>query len=96
VGNLLLAACDSAESLATQLTGTPASAIRKAPAADTAEPAGAYLRSLTVAGFRGVGVPSTLTVEPEPALTVIVGRNGSGESSLAENLEVLLTEDLER
>ena len=56
----------------------------------------AYLRSVTVRGFRGIGTPSTLTVEPGPGLTVIVGRNGSGKSSFAEALEVLLTGDLKR
>jgi len=94
--DLLLAACDSDESLATQLSGTPAPAIRKTTGAAPAEPAGAYLRSVTVAGFRGVGPPATLTVEPGPGLTVIVGRNGSGKSSFAEGLEVLLTGDLKR
>jgi AAA domain len=94
--DLLLAACDSDESLTTQLSGTPAPAIRRTAGAEPSDPAGAYLRSVTVAGFRGVGPPATLTVEPGPGLTVIVGRNGSGKSSFAEGLEVLLTGDLKR
>ena len=42
-------------------------------------------------GFRGVGPAATLTVEPGPGLTLIVGRNGSGKSSFAEAIEVALT-----
>ena len=60
------------------------------------EPAGAYLQSLTVSGFRGIGEPATLRLQPGPGLTVVVGRNGSGKSSFAEALEVLLTRQLRR
>jgi recombinational DNA repair ATPase RecF len=71
------------------------------PAAATAPPAaeapvGAYLSSLTVEGFRGVGPATTLTLEPGPGLTLVIGRNGSGKSSFAEGLEVLLTGDNQR
>jgi energy-coupling factor transporter ATP-binding protein EcfA2 len=61
----------------------------KADAAPTS--AGAYLRSLTVSGFRGIGPPATLEVAPRPGLTLVVGRNGSGKSSFAEALELLVT-----
>jgi energy-coupling factor transporter ATP-binding protein EcfA2 len=54
------------------------------------------LRSLTVTGFRGIGQPATLDLQPGPGLTVVVGRNGSGKSSFAEALEVLLTGELKR
>ncbi len=57
---------------------------------------GAYLQSLTVSGFRGIGSPATLEVAPRPGLTLVVGRNGSGKSSFAEALEVLLTGNLRR
>lgn len=57
---------------------------------DPTEPAGAYLRSLTVGGFRGVADDVTIELGPGPGLTVISGRNGSGKSSLAEAFEVLL------
>jgi recombinational DNA repair ATPase RecF len=95
---LLLAACQDEASLAAQLSGAPVSAAHEiyGQVEDAAGPAGAYLRSVTVTGFRGVGGQSTLAVEPGPGLTLVVGRNGSGKSSFAEGLEVLLTGDLKR
>jgi recombinational DNA repair ATPase RecF len=94
--DLLLAALDSDESLSYQLGGQ-AQPRSKAPDITTPPtPAGAYLQSLTVSGFRGIGPPATLTVTPRPGLTLVVGRNGSGKSSFAEALEVLLTGDLRR
>ncbi len=53
-------------------------------------------QSLTVSGFRGIGQAATLAVAPSPGLTLVVGRNGSGKSSFAEALEVLLTGNLRR
>ncbi|AKS35851.1 AAA family ATPase [Mycolicibacterium goodii] len=58
---------------------------------DTTEPVGAYLRSITVQGFRGIGPEVTLNFQPGPGLTVVAGRNGSGKSTLAEGLELALT-----
>ena len=52
-----------------------------------------YLRHITVSGFRGIGPEAKLEFQPGPGLTVVVGRNGSGKSSFAEALEVLLTGD---
>jgi ABC-type lipoprotein export system ATPase subunit len=55
------------------------------------EPPGVYVASIRVEGFRGVGDAVTLSIPAGPGLTLIVGRNGSGKSSFAEGLEVLLT-----
>ncbi len=55
-----------------------------------------WLRSVTVEGFRGIGPAATLELEPSPGLTVVVGRNGSGKSSFAEGLELLMTGALKR
>src|SRR3954463_3289678 len=68
--------------------------------ADAGEPPAAlppvWLRSVTVEGFRGIGKAATLQLEPAPGLTVVVGRNGSGKSSFAEGLELLMTGVLKR
>lgn len=95
--NLLLAALENEESLSAQLSGEAAGRPSAAPVGVAPpEPAGAYLRSLTVNGFRGIGSAATLELEPGPGLTVVVGRNGSGKSTFAEGLEVLLTGELKR
>jgi len=52
---------------------------------------GVYLKSISVEGFRGIGPEAVLALRPQPGLTVVVGRNGSGKSSFAEALELLLT-----
>ncbi len=68
---------------------------RPAPAAELEEerasPVEAFLQSIEVAGFRGIGERSRLDLEPGPGLTLVVGRNGSGKSSFAEALELLMT-----
>jgi hypothetical protein len=95
--DLLLAAFDSEESLSAQLGGQAGEQPAGASAAMTAPtPRSAYLQSLTVSGFRGIGEPATLSPSPGPGLTLVVGRNGSGKSSFAEALEVLLTGELRR
>ncbi len=55
------------------------------------EPAGAYLSSITVEGFRGVGAKAVLPLRVGTGLTVVTGRNGSGKSSFAEAVEIALT-----
>lgn len=50
-----------------------------------------YLTSIEVEGFRGVGPPTKLRLEPGDGLTVVAGPNGSGKSSIAEGLERILT-----
>jgi len=56
------------------------------------EPAGAFIKSIIVQGFRGIGDQARLDIAPRPGLTIVSGRNGSGKSSFAEALEVALTE----
>ncbi|OBG82604.1 recombinase RecF [Mycobacterium sp. E802] len=62
-----------------------------AEARQDGEPVGAYLHSITVQGFRGIGPVVTLPFRPGPGLVVVAGRNGSGKSTLAEGLELALT-----
>jgi len=95
--DLLLAALAGDDALASQLSASPGE--RYSPVNTDAcaqDPVGAYLSSVTVKGFRGIGPATTLTVKEGPGLTLVVGRNGSGKSSFAEGLEVLLTGDLMR
>ncbi len=100
---LLLAAMLGDAELEQAISGTsPARPERasepKVAGDETAEsaPAGAYLRSITVSGFRGIGPQTTLELTPGPGLTVVCGRNGSGKSSFAEAFEVLLTGQIRR
>ncbi len=95
---LLLAALDGDEALNRQLDADGAHRYAHSSTAGTAAsvPVGACLRSVTVAGFRGIGPAATLEVTPGPGLTLVVGRNGSGKSSFAEALEILLTGTLMR
>lgn len=92
---LILAALDGDTALTTFLAGTstPAKPVATAPvpAGPAVEPPGAFVGAITVEGFRGVGPASTLPLHPGPGLTLVVGRNGSGKSSFAEGLELLLT-----
>ena len=89
---LVLSALGGKDALEAELTGGSAAprlaAARTAPAL-----VGAFLRDVKVEGFRGIGPPQTLELRPGPGLTLVVGRNGSGKSSFAEGLEVLLTGD---
>jgi len=61
-----------------------------APTADISPPR-VFIESITVEGFRGIGPALTLNLTPGPGLTLVVGRNGSGKSSLSDAFEVLLT-----
>ncbi len=56
----------------------------------------AYLRSITVEGFRGIGREAKLPLNPGVGLTVVVGANGSGKSSFAEAVERLLRGSIAR
>jgi hypothetical protein len=92
----VLAAFEGADALAELLESDTQPERPQGEAAARYEPRGAYLKSITVEGFRGVGARKTLDLPPGPGLTLVVGRNGSGKSSFAEALELLLTGDTYR
>ena len=71
-------------------------ALAAQPQAPAVQAPPVWLKRVTVEGFRGIGAPATLELEPAPGLTVVVGRNGSGKSSFAEGLELLMTGALKR
>ena len=90
---LVLGALDSDQDLLAALTGHIPEIKLKAQAKAQQQPRVAFLKSVTVEGFRGIGKPATLDLPPGPGLTLVIGRNGSGKSSFAEALELLLTGD---
>ena len=55
------------------------------------ESARAYIESVQVTGFRGIGPTAMLPLDPGPGLTVVHGPNGSGKSSFVEALDVVLS-----
>jgi hypothetical protein len=73
---------------AARAAGKPAPGAAAGPAI---EPPGVFLGAITVSGFRGIGPETRLPLHAGPGLTLVVGRNGSGKSSFAEGVEVLLT-----
>jgi recombinational DNA repair ATPase RecF len=91
-GGLVLAALEGKGALEAALSGGTASP-RAAATRVSPVLGGAFLRSIVVEGFRGIGPAQTLELRPGPGLTLVVGRNGSGKSSFAEGIEVLLTGD---
>jgi recombinational DNA repair ATPase RecF len=80
-----------------KLTDGAKSRIREAlggseDAGESQPPAGPVcLGKVTVTGFRGVGSEARLNLRPKPGVTLVVGRNGSGKSSIAEAIETLFT-----
>lgn len=89
---LVLAALEGEKALGDQLDGVTLLQARRAAHGDIAEdPVGAFLTSIEVAGFRGIGPKSELTLHPAPGITIVSGRNGSGKSSFAEALEFAVT-----
>lgn len=95
MATVVLAACRSRESLNALLAG--GSDERQMSLGQSgALKIEAYLTSLTVRAFRGIGSEQRLDFNPGPGLTLVIGRNGSGKSSFAEALEVLFTGDSRR
>ena len=99
---LVLSACDGEARLARYLDDGVEPAKPKKPVrskgkskdgkeTEVPESPRAYLEAIGVRGFRGIGPESELKLRPGPGLTLVIGRNGSGKSSFAEALEVLLT-----
>ena len=95
IGYLVLAALEGDVPLDEYLlAGTRTRELISSDAADdetAREVGGTFLKSIEVEGFRGIGPRVTLELLPKPGLTVIAGRNGSGKSSIAEALELVLT-----
>jgi hypothetical protein len=89
--DLILAAFQGSDLVDAVLCGEPGSAEKSEERATTgATPSAVYLTAVEVEGFRGIGPPTTLAIDPGPGLTLIVGRNGSGKSSFSEALEMTL------
>lgn len=89
---LVLAALEGPDALADQLEGVASiQARRTADSTEREQPVGAFLTSISVAGFRGIGPKSELRLHPAPGITIVSGRNGSGKSSFAEALEFAVT-----
>jgi hypothetical protein len=90
----VLAALDGDEELDEALDGTYSRPEAQGVEGDAeTAPIAAFLKSISVAGFRGIGPEANVALHPVPGLVVIAGRNGSGKSSFAEALEVALTGD---
>lgn len=91
----VLAALDDPDSLGEALGAGATTVNPDEPPAETddteSEPVGAYLESLTVEGFRGIGPEMTMRLQPGPGLIVVAGRNGCGKSTMAEAVELALT-----
>jgi len=95
--DLILAAFEGAGALAATLAGEgTARTIENVQPELEIQPPGAYVASIAVEGFRGIGPAAKLELTPGPGLTLIVGRNGSGKSSFAEGLELLMTGENKR
>ncbi|BBZ26725.1 hypothetical protein MMAD_10200 [Mycolicibacterium madagascariense] len=82
---------DLAEVLSADATPQRVVDALNAPEPEPETPVGAYLTSIAVQGFRGIGAHLELPLHPGPGLVIVAGRNGSGKSTLAEGLELALT-----
>lgn len=91
---LILSAVDGEEAFTAHTGGaTPPSP--PAPVEDSI-PQRAFLQSLRVEGYRGIGPAAELTFKPGPGLVVVAGRNGSGKSSFSEALDWTLRQTTTR
>src|SRR6266542_4197628 len=93
---LVIGACHGADALDATLEGKAPKPSKRAESKAPSARNPAYIQSIDVQGFRGVGPPASLPITTGPGLTLVVGRNGSGKSSFAEALELLLTGDNSR
>lgn len=48
------------------------------------------LLRVSISGYQGVSRPLTIDLDPTPGVTVLIGRNGSGKSSIADAIETAL------
>ncbi len=84
------AALDGSSNLEALLAGGTASPSEQVAIAEG--PVGpVWLDHLRVTGFQGIGQPVELNFDPQPGLTLLIGRNGAGKSSLAEALQISIT-----
>ena len=84
------AALRGTDALAALLSG--AQPVRRIGSQAPRTPVGpVWLKRLRVEGFQGIGQPLDLELQGQPGLTVFIGRNGSGKSSLAEALQIAIT-----
>ena len=96
-GLLVMAALESDAALTQALAGdgSHAAAVSTVADPDTVSASkaatGVFVNRIAVQGFRGIGARCALELPPGPGLTLVLGRNGSGKSSFAEALELLLT-----
>ena len=89
---IVYAAMEGDVELSSALTGTPRPMLPSTVGfVPDAEPVGAFLKSISVRGFRRIGPEAKLELQPSAGLTVVAGRNGSGKSSFSEGLESAIT-----
>ncbi|MCP4870330.1 MAG: AAA family ATPase [Proteobacteria bacterium] len=92
--NLVEAACQGdavLEEALSRLGAAGSTVTAPSPPPASPVPPSAYLARIEASGFRGIGPTAAVDLPPGPGLTVIQGRNGSGKSSFAEGLEIVLT-----
>ncbi len=88
--DLILAAFQGPDAVDAALRGEVSGALTSVAQRAVEAPAAVYLAAIEVEGFRGIGPPTTLHIDPGPGLILVVGRNGSGKSSFSEALEMVL------